>query len=54
MLFENLHGFKFDGFDRSIDLRVSRLRKKLGDDPHQPTRILSIRGIGYQLAAEPS
>lgn len=53
-LFESLHGFKFDGFDRSIDLRVSRLRKKLGDDPHQPKLILSIRGIGYQLAIEPS
>ncbi|MBL8892929.1 MAG: response regulator transcription factor [Planctomycetaceae bacterium] len=53
-LFENLHGFKFDGFDRSIDLRVSRLRKKLGDDPHQPTLILSIRGVGYQLAIEAS
>ncbi len=54
MLFENLHGFKFDGFDCSIDLRVSRLRKKLGDDPHQPTLILSIRGIGYQLSIESS
>lgn len=53
-LFEKLHGFKFDGFDRSIDLRVSRLRKKLGDDPHRPTLILSIRGIGYQLAIDPS
>jgi DNA-binding response OmpR family regulator len=53
-LFESLHGFKFDGFDRSIDLRISRLRKKLGDDPHNPTRILSVRGIGYQLAAEHS
>lgn len=53
-LFEKLHGFKFDGFDRSIDLRVSRLRKKLGDDPHHPTLILSIRGIGYQLAIDPS
>ncbi|MBL8854877.1 MAG: response regulator transcription factor [Planctomycetaceae bacterium] len=54
MLFESLHGFKFDGFDRSIDLRVSRLRKKLGDDPQQPTLILSIRGIGYQLSIESS
>jgi DNA-binding response OmpR family regulator len=51
-LFEKLHGFKFDGFDRSIDLRVSRLRKKLDDDPLNPTRILSVRGIGYQLAAD--
>ncbi len=40
----------YDGLDRSIDLRVSRLRRKLGDDPHQPTRIKSIRGVGYQMA----
>jgi two-component system response regulator RstA len=51
-LFQKLHGFKFDGFDRSIDLRISRLRKKLDDDPQRPRRILSVRGVGYQLAAE--
>jgi len=40
----------YDGIDRSIDLRVSRLRRKLGDDPNQPTRIKSVRGIGYMMA----
>lgn len=40
----------YDGLDRSIDLRVSRLRRKLGDDPNTPTRIKSIRGVGYLLA----
>lgn len=40
----------YDGLDRSIDLRISRLRKKLNDDPHQPTRIKSIRGVGYLMA----
>jgi DNA-binding response OmpR family regulator len=44
---------KFDGLDRSIDLRISRLRKKLGDDPLHPKRIKSIRGTGYLLALEP-
>ncbi len=39
----------YDGLDRSIDLRVSRLRRKLGDDPTNPTRIKSIRGVGYLL-----
>ncbi|MEX1027760.1 MAG: response regulator transcription factor [Candidatus Paceibacterota bacterium] len=43
----------YDGLDRSIDLRVSRLRRKLGDDPTQPTRIKSVRGVGY-LMAKPS
>ncbi len=40
----------YDGLDRSIDLRVSRLRKKLNDDPTHPTRIKSIRGVGYLMA----
>jgi two-component system OmpR family response regulator/two-component system response regulator RstA len=51
-LFESLHGFAFDGLDRSIDLRISRLRRKLGDDPERPERIKSVRGVGYLLSAE--
>ncbi len=52
-IYQQLHGFKYDGIDRSIDLRVSRLRKKLGDDSHQPERIKSVRGVGYILVGEP-
>ena len=52
-LCERLHGLKYDGQDRSIDLRVSRLRKKLGDDPANPQRIKSVRGVGYMLPVEP-
>jgi two-component system OmpR family response regulator/two-component system response regulator RstA len=40
----------YDGLDRSIDLRVSKLRKKLNDDSNHPTRIKSIRGVGYLMA----
>ncbi|MGB7325421.1 MAG: response regulator [Rubripirellula sp.] len=40
----------YDGLDRSIDLRISRLRRKLNDDPNHPTRIKSIRGVGYLMA----
>ncbi len=52
-IYERIHGIKFDGLDRSIDLRISRLRKKLGDDPSRPERIKSIRGVGYMLPLEP-
>jgi two-component system OmpR family response regulator/two-component system response regulator RstA len=52
MIYEELLGMPYDGLDRSIDLRVSRLRKKLGDDPANPTRIKSVRGVGYLLAIE--
>ena len=52
MMYEKLHGVQYDGVDRSIDLRVSRLRKKVGDDPNLPRMIKSIRGVGYQLATD--
>jgi len=51
-LYQELHGVRYDGMDRSIDLRVSRLRKKLGDDPIHPQRIKSIRSVGYLLATQ--
>lgn len=51
-IYQIVHGIKYDGLDRSIDLRISRLRKKLGDDPARPQRILSVRGTGYQLSVE--
>ncbi|MCB9679621.1 MAG: response regulator [Alphaproteobacteria bacterium] len=44
-----LRGFEWDGVDRSIDLRVSRLRKKLDDDG---AIIKSVRGSGYLLVPE--
>ncbi len=52
-IYQQIHGMKYDGLDRSIDLRISRLRKKLGDDPSRPQRIKSVRGVGYMLAVEP-
>lgn len=52
-IYMQIHGFRYDGTDRSIDLRISRLRKKIGDDPEHPERIKSIRGVGYLLANDP-
>ena len=52
-IYQHIHGMKYDGIDRSIDLRISRLRRKLGDDPAKPQRIKSVRGVGYILSDEP-
>ncbi|MBQ4861552.1 response regulator [Pseudoalteromonas sp. MMG013] len=49
-LHQKIFKLEYDAMDRSIDLRVSRLRKKLGDDPKQPTIIKTIRNKGYLLA----
>jgi two-component system OmpR family response regulator len=38
--------------DRAIDIQVSRIRKKIGDDPREPHIIKTVRGIGYMLSSE--
>jgi DNA-binding response OmpR family regulator len=39
----------FDVFDRSIDVHISSIRKKLGDDPKAPRYIVTVRSAGYML-----
>ena len=46
-IFASLRGIEHDGLDRSIDMRISRLRKSLGDDAELPRRIKTVRGKGY-------
>eukprot|EP00903_Cladosiphon_okamuranus_P003626 g3624.t1 len=48
-LLEDVSERRFDIFDRSIDVHISQLRKKLRDDPRHPTFITTIRGIGYRF-----
>lgn len=48
-LIEEVSERRFDAFDRSIDVHISSLRKKLGDDPREPRFIRTIRGVGYIL-----
>lgn len=52
-LYPELLGFDYDGLDRTIDLRITRLRKKLGDDGRDPRLIKSIRGEGYLMVTDP-
>jgi len=44
-----LNGREYDGVDRSIDLRISYLRKKLSDNPQKPYKIKTVHGKGYVL-----
>jgi DNA-binding response OmpR family regulator len=48
-LMEHARGNSEEAFDRSIDVHVSRLRQKLGDDPKKPRFIKTVRGVGYQF-----
>ncbi|MBX9459195.1 MAG: response regulator [Rhizobium sp.] len=46
-LLDLAHRKNDDPFDRSIDIRVTRLRKKIEDDPSKPQTIKTVRGAGY-------
>jgi DNA-binding response OmpR family regulator len=47
VLFQHLYGREYDGVDRLLDVRVSHLRKKLGEDADSSERIKTIWGQGY-------
>jgi len=49
-LIEQALGFDFEGFDRTIDVHILNLRRKLEPDPRRPTYILTVYGAGYKLA----
>ncbi len=53
-LVDLVRGSADEAFDRSIDVHVSHLRKKLGDDPRNPRLIKTIRGVGYLFSPDRS
>ncbi|MBL8308044.1 MAG: response regulator transcription factor [Rubrivivax sp.] len=53
-LSEQTRGRESGPFDRSLDVQISRLRMRLGDDGKQPRLIKTVRGAGYVFAAEVS
>ncbi len=51
-LLELAHSRGWEAFDRSIDVRITRLRRKIEDDPSKPAVIKTVRGAGYVLAPD--
>jgi len=51
-VFHNLRGIDYDGLDRSIDGRISKLRRKLKDSATNPARIKTVWGKGYLLVPD--
>lgn len=49
-LLESTKGYERDPFDRSIDVRINRLRKKIEDDPSSPRHLRTVWGAGYLFA----
>jgi DNA-binding response OmpR family regulator len=52
-LLERVWGPSWFGDDHVVDVHVSKLRQKLGDDPRRPRYLSTVRGVGYRLDAEP-
>ncbi|MGD9246813.1 MAG: response regulator [Desulfobacteraceae bacterium] len=52
-LYKDLRGIDYDGFNRSIDLQIARLREKIGDNGKNPRIIKSIWGEGYMMVKTP-
>ena len=53
-LLENLRGDHSDAFDRTIDVLILRLRRKIERNPCHPELILTERGVGYRFCAQPA
>ena len=51
-LLERIHGYAFEGYDRSIDAHVKNLRRKLEPDASEPRYIITVYGVGYKFNDE--
>ena len=49
LILERVWGWDFDGGSRTVDVHVRWLREKIEEDPGNPTRIVTVRGIGYRF-----
>jgi two-component system response regulator RegX3 len=53
-LIDRVWGPTYVGDTKTLDVHIKRLRSKVEEDPSQPTRIVTIRGLGYRYEASPS
>jgi len=49
-LLDAAQGEAYEGYERSIDVHIKNLRQKLGDEPRDPTYILTVYGVGYKFS----
>jgi len=52
-LLDLVQGQAYEGYERTIDVHVKNLRRKLGDDPRNPRYIVTVRGVGYKFSDQP-
>ena len=51
-ILDDIAGRDYDVYDRSIDVHISALRQKLGDNPKAPTYIQTVRSVGYMMVKQ--
>lgn len=51
-LLDAVWGYKFDGYDHTVNSHINRLRAKIEEDPANPAYILTVWGVGYRFAEE--
>jgi len=49
---QELYSSAYNGYDRGIDICISRIRQKIGDDPLAPCYLKTVRGVGYQFCSD--
>lgn len=52
-LLERTQGFAYDGYQRTVDVHIKNLRKKIEPDTSEPRYVLTVFGVGYRLSLEP-
>ena len=48
-LVNRVRGYEFDGYERTVDSHIKNLRRKVEPDPHDPTVVETVLGVGYRL-----
>lgn len=51
-LVEEVQGYSFEGYERTIDAHIKNLRQKVEDDPKNPVMVGTVYGVGYRFEAE--
>jgi DNA-binding response OmpR family regulator len=49
LLLEKVWNYEYTGETKTVDVHVRWLREKIEEDPSQPTRIVTVRGVGYRF-----
>jgi DNA-binding response OmpR family regulator len=51
-LVEQIQGYSFEGYERTVDAHIKNLRRKLEKNPKEPEYIQTVYGVGYKFAGD--